>query len=157
RNDTITFVGIAAAIVLIVPLVRRRALAGDERAGRLAALAAGVLATSVYVVYIGGDFMAGRHWAAPFLLAVIVLVDALRERGLATELPLLQFACAALACRFAIEPMIAQRNMIETREQGRFAIVRKDGIRDQRFNCSFFEALFGSRGPITEHSWAKDG
>jgi arabinofuranosyltransferase len=111
----------------------------------------------VYVVYIGGDFMAGRHWSSPFFLAVITMAFAAREAGLTAPVHLLGFAGAALGCEFGVEPLAMQRDTIQTREQGRFAIVRSMGIRDQRFNCSFYEALIGARGPASQHSWSQDG
>jgi arabinofuranosyltransferase len=163
RNDTLTLAGIlagaGAAIACLRRALRERREGRGTREiwGRLASLGAGALLSSCYVVYIGGDFMMGRHWSSPFFLAILVLVFALRELGLARPAPVLAAALGAFASHFALQPMITQRDALETREQGRFAIVREGGIRDQRFNCSFFGALFGARGPEKEHSWAQLG
>ena len=53
--------------------------------------------------------------------------------------------------------MTTQRDTLREREQKRYAIVRDGEIRYQRYNCSFYEALFGSRGPASEHTWSQAG
>ena len=67
RWDPVTLITIAAG--LIFALVR-----GDARCR---ALAGGVLLYLIYIVNIGGDFMAGRFFAAPLLVVVATVLLAL--------------------------------------------------------------------------------
>lgn len=71
--DPITPVAIAAGGLL-----------GALRRGPGSALALGVLVYLVYVVRIGGDFMAGRHLTLPLLGAVILLARSLPRSPLTT-------------------------------------------------------------------------
>ncbi len=63
--DPILFVGIGAALFLAVA----------SRRGRNVALALGILLYMLYVVWVGGDFMAGRFLAGPFFLAVLLIAS----------------------------------------------------------------------------------
>ncbi len=63
---TVTAIGVALIVVTI------------ERSREAWLAAAGIVATLVYVVWIGGDFMSGRFLAAPVLVAVWVMVRARR-------------------------------------------------------------------------------
>jgi arabinofuranosyltransferase len=102
--------------------------------------------------------MAGRHWAAPFFLVVLTVAGAARDARWADSFEYWAIgACVLLVLRFGIQPMLTERDVVQRREQGRFAIVRAGEIRDQRFNCQFYEGLFGSRGPVSEHAWSQNG
>ena len=63
REDPATAVAIAAGVVV----------AGYSRKPLEIAVAAGVVAYLLYVVWVGGDFMRGRFFSAPFLLSVALL------------------------------------------------------------------------------------
>lgn len=65
KTDPVTLPAIAAAMVY--PFVFR-----DRR---LMALAAGVLLYLLYILRIGGDFMSGRFFSAPFFLATLILAS----------------------------------------------------------------------------------
>lgn len=58
-TPVLVLAGIAAALVL--------------RRGRLAVIAAGMLLYLLYTLKIGGDFMAGRFFAAPLLCSVVII------------------------------------------------------------------------------------
>lgn len=75
RNDPLTPLVILAGVGL--PLVRRD--------GRLLALVAGGPLYLAYVIRIGGDYMAGRFFTAPFMLSIIIvcsMLDFKTVRGL---------------------------------------------------------------------------
>lgn len=63
RNDPVTLLTIFTGLTL--PFVLRQA--------RHKALAIGGLLYLLYILYIGGDFMSGRFFAAPFFLALILI------------------------------------------------------------------------------------
>jgi arabinofuranosyltransferase len=70
-NDFATLPVIVAAVLL--PL--------DRRCRRSWPLALGLLLDLAYVVWVGGDFMSGRFFADPFVLAVAMLVQWRRQPG----------------------------------------------------------------------------
>ena len=75
-NDPLTLVVIAYSLVMVC----------IKRAWRYCLPMAGVVLYLVYIVWIGGDFMSGRFFAAPLLIAVAVLVSSdffIRRRYLA--------------------------------------------------------------------------
>lgn len=160
RNDVITFAGLLATVLValigLAAIVTRRKGLGLGTAPTM--LACGVGLYVVYVVYVGGDFMAGRYWAAPFFLGLSTLVLAARDLvpTHATH-KLLAVAVLMLGLRFGLQPMTAQKDVMGKRGQKRFAIVRKGEIRDQRFNASYYETLFGARGPASAHEWSVKG
>ena len=150
RNDVVTLLGLVAAVAGSLGLLRLPVWT------RL--LVVGAVLYCVYVVYVGGDFMAGRHWASPFFLSVSALALAVRDRAWARSPEALTVGVGViLAARFVVQPLTEQHLVIQTREQNRLAIVRNGGIRLQRFNCGYYEALIGSRGPLTAHSWSVEG
>ncbi len=162
RNDVVTFAGLVAAPTgmlfgLLGPASPKR-LIGAKAAWVLS----GATLYEIYVIWIGGDFMAGRHWAAPFFLTVCT--SALRLKHLLTtreiRLPATRILYAALfllGLRFVVQPIARERDVIARRNQGRFAIVREGEIRYQRYNCGFYEALLSPRGSAEQHSWSQDG
>jgi arabinofuranosyltransferase len=147
RNDTVTFVGLLSGLGLALHHRPRVAI-------RL--LLVGASLYCVYVVYVGGDFMAGRHFASPFFLTVCTLALAARGRAWTPNVLLVTLG-VLLATRFVVQPLAEQKGVVQSREQNRYAIVRNGGIRLQRFNCGYYEALVGSRGPLAEHSWSNAG
>jgi Flp pilus assembly protein TadD len=85
RWDPITLAAIAAGLT--------GALLAPDR--RRVSLAAGVLLYLGYTINIGGDFMAGRFFAAPLLVAVFLLLQAGVPPWLRRPLP---FIVAAVGC-----------------------------------------------------------
>lgn len=91
RHDILTALCLVAANGTFCILAWRKA---RSHAHTLALLAA-VPLYSAYILWIGGDFMSGRYWAAPFLLTLITAAHALKEKD---TRPLLQgFACLQMA------------------------------------------------------------
>lgn len=93
-RDPLTLLAIVAAL-LLAPLRRNR---------RALALSCGILLYVVYVVGIGGDFMGGRFFAAPLLMAVAVLTcwepearEAWRVNSVRVAMAVSRLAPAALA------------------------------------------------------------
>ena len=89
----------AIAFGALVPLVRRQ--------WALASLSAGIALYTLYVVSIGGDFMAGRFFTAPLVLAVAC---AARVVPLALKLPALLPAIAAIGLSLSLgdhSPLLA--------------------------------------------------
>lgn len=88
RNDTVTFmllvVGAVGAVFWTQRLLSKKAA---SLAPRWVAFLWGAPLYALYVFHIGGDFMAGRHWAAPFFLVVVALVLALRDSHWASRTP----------------------------------------------------------------------
>lgn len=187
RNDTVTFVGLVlapcfvGAVVVVrgrAPIVRSgvngaepgaspssaegahpwRAALTQSGAQRAALLLGGVVLYQLYVIWIGGDFMAGRHWAAPYFLTVstLSLWSAQQPADREDQLSLAVVAVVLFA-RFGLQPLIAERDVIEERSQDRYAMIRSGQLRVQRFNCGFFEALFAPRGGPEKHSWSRRG
>ncbi len=186
RNDTATFVGLVLAPCFIgaVMLARGRAVLRRSRASsaesaplssargshpwraaltqpasqRAALLLGGVVLYELYVVWIGGDFMAGRHWAAPYFLTVSTLSLWSAQQPADREDQLsLALVVVVLFARFGVQPLIAERDVIQERSQDRYAMIRSGQLRVQRFNCGFFEALFAPRGGPEKHSWSRRG
>lgn len=147
RNDTVTFLGLLLG--LLTALYNRVPVA-------IRLLLGGATLYCLYVVYVGGDFMAGRHFASPFFLTICTFALAARGRPWTVNTLLLTLG-VLLATRFVVQPLTEQKGVIQSREQNRYAIVRNGGIRLQRFNCGYYEALIGSRGPLPEHSWSAAG
>lgn len=150
-NDTVTFLGLIAAFGVAGWLIAARRGRAEST---VVTLLAGSALYSAYVVAVGGDFMAGRYWTSPFFLVVATLAlwGPVRD-----PTRLAAFAGGLLFVRFGLQPMIEEKHVIEAREHGRFAIVRSHGLRLQRYNCGFYEALIGSRGPLRAHDWSKEG
>lgn len=71
RDPTTAAAILGCLLLCLSPAARRRYLP----------LQAGVLLYLFYILWIGGDFMATRFAAAPFVLALFVLTDALRGAG----------------------------------------------------------------------------
>jgi len=136
-------------------LARRRL---DPRLAKLVMMCVGVALFTAYVVYVGGDQKAGRHWSAPFFVSVATLSLMAERIELGRRQTDMLLACVVLlTLRFGVQPITAEKDTVERRKHDRFAIVRAGGIRDQRFNSSFYETLFGARGGPEEHDWSARG
>ena len=90
--DPLTLLVIAFAFVLVITL----------RQWKFIPLLAGILLYLLYIIRIGGDFMSGRFFAAPFLIAVVIItrLDLKREIliGLAAAL-------CAVGLAFGVNPL----------------------------------------------------
>ncbi len=106
QTDTVTFAAIAAALGLVVIQSRRA----------LWPFSMGIALYLLYTLRIGGDFMAGRFFAAPFFLAVIVLCRAPLPTAWAARASIV---IAIVICRGALVMMPPD-------------ISRPHGITDQR-------------------------
>jgi arabinofuranosyltransferase len=92
RQDPVSGLAIVAAL-LLPPIAMWRARTWD---GRTAALVAGIALHLLYVVAIGGDFMAGRFFTAPLLVAVLLLGLSVRAMP-PRPIPLALTACLVAA------------------------------------------------------------
>ena len=70
--------------VLFIPFVAVIALVFAKKS-RYIQVALGILLYGLYVIYIGGDFMMGRHFTVMFLIAVISLLYMTNEDALKSE------------------------------------------------------------------------
>jgi len=87
RNDPVSGLLLTlATVVTIVSMVRLRTHRGERVWEQLASLGAGIVLYSAYVVWVGGDFLAGRFWAAPVFASVPLCAAAFRQG--AERLPL---------------------------------------------------------------------
>lgn len=146
--------------LLVVVLVAGLVLPFAQRRWRSAALALGIAAYTLYVIKVGGDFMAGRFLVPPFFLAVTVLV----HEPLPALAPLRSAAAAPrIALAFAGVLMLAYALLVPGSRwlPDSSKPYQKDanGIADER---SFYVGVtgiwtigFGSTVP--RHVWAQDG
>lgn len=113
------------------------------------ALALGVLLYLLYVVRIGGDFMAGRHLALPLLASVILLSRSLPHWAAA---PPIAFACAVALGLAGPHPPFLGDAWIQRGEP----IFERYGVKDERSVYAPYTAPFG-RFPMRRHPWAEQG
>jgi arabinofuranosyltransferase len=137
-TDPITLVAIAAGCAL-----------GMAKRDRGAALAIGALLYLVYVVRIGGDFMAGRHLTLPLLTAVVLLARSLPRTPTA--------AFAALATSLALgglapHPTPLGDGWIYRGEP----VFERNGIADERSLYAPYTAPWNGY-ELREHPWAQQG
>lgn len=88
----------SALVVIAALLLALRALLSPERRRRetpVMLMGAGIALYIVYIVYIGGDFMAGRFFTAPFVLGVLVFHTALCQTQKLKTIGLLLLAAFA--------------------------------------------------------------
>jgi len=142
-RDPLTPVLILFAIALAW-MNGRGADRGRERVSSRA-LAGGIALYLVYVVSIGGDFMAGRFFAAPFFAAVLILtrmVEADRRTWIATV-----SACVVLGAVSARMPLMSDSRDLEHGE-------KHSGIVDER--AFYFKArslVFASMVKFQDPDW----
>ena len=127
---------------------------------RLAA-ALGVTAYLGYIVWIGGDFMSGRFFSAPFIVVLIACAQAARARTI--RLPsLIGVAVAALV--LGLIP--AQSPILSGADYGSNKALRDDwrgkggGVADERavyFRQAGLLNAWNSDDPWPVHSWANQG
>ncbi len=140
RHDPLTMVAIVAS--LGVPAITRRR---DHLA-----LAAGVLAYLLYLVWIGGDFMRGRLLTPPLVVAAILLSQVVATR--------LRAALPAAATLLALG-MIGERPTLLIRDDDdpERAKIENTGIVDERRFYGAASALFRARvgGERPFHNWRR--
>jgi arabinofuranosyltransferase len=110
--DPLTLLVIAFAFVLVITL----------RKWNFLPLLAGILLYMLYILRIGGDFMSGRFFAAPFLVAVIILVRLDLKRH---ELIGLGAALCAAGLAFGVNPLASDASY-------RAAQLPASGVVDER-------------------------
>jgi arabinofuranosyltransferase len=148
RADFVTLPLVCAALGLI---------AWRGRARRAWPLAAGLIASLVYVVVVGGDFMSGRFVTAIGLCAVIIVAHRLRDP---------RAAFAAAAALLVIGVVTPRPTLFVWQPDAAYAWVQamtdsdQHGIVDERRIYSpqtgLVRTLFaGAR--VTDHPWAKWG
>jgi arabinofuranosyltransferase len=146
-NDFVT-------LPLVVAAVAIAAWRGDERSR---ALAAGVFAYLLYIVWIGGDFMSGRFLTAPFIAGVLLLVQGVRLPRTA-----MLTAAALLLAGLASPRSPLTFWQTEAPYDWRLAVddPRNRGIVDER-RCyvEFTGLLRNLRGQarVSDHPWAHRG
>ena len=142
-RDPLTPVLILFAIAAAWLMGREDAPRGDRPAAR--ALAAGVALYLLYIVSIGGDFMSGRFFAAPFFAAVLILtrmLEADRRTWIASVT-----ACIVLGAVSARMPL-----MSDSRSDDRG--VKHGGIVDERvFYLKTNSLVFASMVKFQEPDW----
>jgi arabinofuranosyltransferase len=112
-------------------------------------VAVGILLTLVYIVRIGGDFMAGRMLAAPYFCAVMMLMrcDWSLPRGL-LPLPL---------CAIIVVGLGSPRSHLLTSKHFKYDYEDRDGVVDERRVYFPYTALVNAsqgNGPAA-HPWAR--
>ena len=125
------------------------------------AAALGVCAYLGYIVWIGGDFMSGRFFSAPFIVIVVACAQAARARAVALPIPL-GLAVALLA--LGLIP--AQSPIRSGADYGSDKALRDDwrgdggGVADERavyFRQAGLLNAFNSDDPWPGHRWANQG
>jgi arabinofuranosyltransferase len=137
RHDPATLATIGAGLVVgfVAPAVR----------GRMLAL--GVLCYLVYVVRVGGDFMAGRFFVPPLVVTIALLARWLRDAARAPRV-LVAVAAIGLACVGGVPPYL--RPIADEL----VPLAREDGIDDER---RFYFVRAGLWSPQHETPVAGDG
>jgi arabinofuranosyltransferase len=132
RTDVVTLAAIVAALGLTASGARRP----------LWPLSLGIALYLAYILRIGGDFMAGRFFAAPFFLAVIVLARGTQPSRWSVRAGVILLVLAARALQTPAAP----------------EIVRAHGITDQRLLYSESTRLVTQRAsPVERGSAAQRG
>lgn len=140
--DPLTLFIILAGIT--VTFIKGRA---DERA-----IASGILLFFLYILYIGGDFMSGRLFAAPLLISVILLVRSLPQMPQFRKVPIL--IAAILYGFLAHSP--TQLNLPKSPETA----IGPNWIADERafyFNDTGLVKVDLHAPVIPNHPWARYG
>lgn len=142
--DPVTILTVCLGVVLGI----------KSREGAKISVAGGLFLYAAYVLMIGGDFMAGRFYAAPFLGAVALIAAGSLKR---TARPwLLAFAAAAVIFRLflpaGVLPLFDGRNKTPS-------YVLKWGVSDERdvyYSNTGLVPRFGRKQPVN-HKWAEQG
>jgi arabinofuranosyltransferase len=147
-TDPLTPLAMVAALVLVA-----RMTPGPRRTW-LAVLAAGIPLQTLYLVWVGGDFMAGRFLSPAFTLAVGVALASARDiepsRALAPGLTLLALYTALLP-----------HGPIRTFGSYRRQVMDDDGIADEKgfyhFRSSLPVYLLRRPDPFPSHRFVEEG
>src|SRR5215470_296050 len=145
-------------LVLLVPLAAIVA-AWFRRRGRELALVAGILLYAIYIVKIGGDFMSGRFFTAPLVLAV-ALLGRMDEPWTDSRRPAFVWALVAVV---GIGLTVARPTL--TPDPPGYGVVNSDalydpsGVSDERGIYSPTTGLFVVRPShlLPQHPWALHG
>jgi len=138
-GDPLTLAVIIGAIII----------AFASRRARLVLPAIGIVLYMVYTVYIGGSFMAGRYYAAPFFIGIILLSQLSRLSKTAIAAALVAIIGTSLLGSRC--PLYASSSDELTRE-GIF-----HGIVDERAASTPTHSLINYTGHGLAHEWAREG
>lgn len=109
----------------------------------------------IYVVYIGGDFMSGRFFAAPLLCSAVLIADTnLSYRGKKWILPYAGVLVVGL-----ISPLCPVYTSADYGGDPDSRIIHKTGITDERAHYFCGSSLFNYRSDVEmpNHRWAEQG
>jgi arabinofuranosyltransferase len=130
-------------------------------------LVVGIPLTAAYVLWIGGDFMMGRFFAAPFVWSLCVLARSARlsdrKTGLAVAATLLTLGlCAQWEPALLSGYGFSRANNLVHGDRGleprdRFAYQMVDGIADERRFYHGISGLFAKRQTLFEHPQVTQG
>ncbi len=141
ERDPLTMAVIAAGI----------AIALAKGSARHRCLATGILLYLIYILMIGGDFMSGRFFSAPLLVATVLLMEALLTETPSTKSIILGLT---IIMGFASATPTFTRDSTCARTGPRF-----NGIEDER--CFYYEGAGLLRlvrnVPRPPHEWAELG
>ena len=148
-TDPLTPLAMVAA-----PVLAARMAPGPRRTW-LIALAAGIPLQIVYLVWVGGDFMAGRFLSPAFTLAAGVALATARDVVLPTRV--LAPGLALLALYAAVLPHGPIRTFVSYRRQ----VIDEDGIADEKghyhFRSSLPLFLLRRPDPFPSHRFVQEG
>jgi len=143
---------VVVAPVAAAVLVAR--MAPGRRRAWMAALAAGIPLQVLYIVCVGGDFMAGRFLSPAFTLAAGVALAAATEFAAARALAA---AIVVLAFYAAVLPHGPVRTLVSYRRQ----VIDEDGIADEKghyhFRSSLPLFLLRRPDPFPSHRFVQEG
>lgn len=110
----------------VLPLRLRRGHQNGRPRSTLCPLAVGIVLYSLYVVRIGGDFMSGRFFTAPFVLGLSILAT------LRVKRPLALVAMAVTAAAFGFLSPSPTTSLASAGTEDRGCWLHGDGIVDER-------------------------
>lgn len=150
-HDPITLVTIVLAITTAVVNRKRHYLP----------LAIGIVLYLAYILWIGGDFMRGRFFAAPFLFAVIILVrhmPQLTRKSMAITAAVI-LALGLLPSAAPIYPFIHYDHLPDGRPDFDKFINHDTGIADERAHYFYAASLvyYRSDREMPNHHWCEQG
>lgn len=130
-----------------------------RRSGREVSMVAGIVLYGIYVVHVGGDFMAGRFFTAPFVAAVALLAGA-RAPWFAPGHPAFVAGAAALLLLGFTAPrptLLPEPAGAEARDIA--TLIDPSGVSDERGFYAPHTALSVQRASrlMPDHSWSRAG
>ncbi len=139
RNDPITLISISVSILSVaLPHCRR-----------YRPLAAGIVLYLAYIVYIGGDFMAGRYFAAPLFAACFIVSKIFSPTSLAAVIA--GFLIIVTLGLMSPYPTIASGSQYGSHRKTWGDLVDRNGIADERafwFHCAGLFSETREPGPV---------